>query len=67
LKESHLGQKNQFVGFMKQLRIKSILVLPLFFQLNLVEGQIQKGELILGKSIASEIAPNEQHRYQVNL
>jgi CubicO group peptidase (beta-lactamase class C family) len=44
-----------------------MLTLLLLFQLNLVEGQSQNGELTKGKSISSEIAPGEKHQYKVKL
>ena len=35
--------------------------------MGMVQGQIQKGELIEGKTAFSEITPNEKHQYKVNL
>lgn len=52
---------------MKPSRINLLLSLFLLFQMNLVQGQIQKGELTLEKSITSEIAPTEKHQYKVSL
>lgn len=52
---------------MKHLGIKLTLALFLLLQFNLAQGQIQKGELMIGKSMTSEIAPNEKHQYKVKL
>jgi len=52
---------------MKKSEIKLILTLLLFFQLNIVEGQTQKGVLSKGESVSSEIAPGEKHQYKVKL
>ena len=52
---------------MKNLDVKLMLTLLLFFQLNLVEGQTQSGELTKGESVSSEIAPGEKHQYKVKL
>lgn len=52
---------------MKHSGISLSLVLFLLLPLSLVQGQTQKGELIKGKTIASEIAPKEIHQYIVEL
>ena len=52
---------------MKNSDIKLMLTLLLLFQLNLVEGQSQNGELTKGKSVSSEISPGEKHQYKVKL
>ena len=52
---------------MKKSEIKLILTLLLFFQLNIVEGQTQKGVLSKGESVSSEIASGEKHQYKVKL
>lgn len=52
---------------MKPIRI--IIVCSVFFCLPLstILAQVQKGELLKGKTISAEIAPKEQHKYSVNL
>lgn len=52
---------------MKPERIKLLISFLLLFQFNFVQGQIQKGQLTIDKSITSEIAPGEKHQYKVNL
>lgn len=38
-----------------------------FLPLSMMFAQVQKGELLKGKTITTEIAPKEQHKYVVNL
>ena len=52
---------------MKSSGIKITTLLFFLFQMNLVQAQIQKGELIKGQTVSSEIAPNEKHQYKVKL
>ena len=52
---------------MKPIRIS--ISFGLFFCLffNMAQAQVQKGELLQGKTTSTEIAPKEQHKYVVNL
>ncbi len=52
---------------MKNSRIKLTVILFLFSQMSIVLAQNQKGELTIGKTISSDIAPNEKHKYKVSL
>ena len=52
---------------MKYFTIKISLIISLLFQMGFISGQTQKGALIKGKKMMSEIAPNEVHKYQVTL
>nr|HPH20619.1 hypothetical protein [Haliscomenobacter sp.] len=49
--------------------IKISIPFGLFFCLffNMALAQVQKGELLQGKTTSTEIAPKEQHKYTVNL
>jgi CubicO group peptidase (beta-lactamase class C family) len=52
---------------MEQLIIRLSLLLLLVTPMSLVQAQIQKGELIIGKLRSSEITPTEKHQYHINL
>lgn len=52
---------------MKVLKITTTLGLFLCSFYNLALAQVQKGELLKGKTVSVEIAPQEQHRYSVSL
>jgi len=52
---------------MKQNILKLAILLFSFAPTSLVNAQIQKGELLKGKPVSSEISPNEKHQYKVNL
>ena len=52
---------------MRHPQFKVAALLFLFFQISIVQAQIQKGELILDEKVSSEIGPGETHEYTVNL
>lgn len=52
---------------MKSIRISIVCNLFFCLSLNVALAQVQKGELLKGKTISTEIAPKEQHKYSVNL
>ncbi|MCJ7467881.1 MAG: serine hydrolase [Maribacter sp.] len=52
---------------MKQLIIRLALLLLLVSPMSILKAQIDKGELVTGKLISSEIAPTEKHHYKINL
>lgn len=49
--------------------IRTNISLGLFFclSLNVALAQVQKGELLKGKTVSAPLAPKEQHRYTVSL
>jgi CubicO group peptidase (beta-lactamase class C family) len=52
---------------MNQISIKLTLLLLLFIPVSSIQAQIEKGQLVQGKLIESEIASEEIHRYTINL
>lgn len=52
---------------MNQTIIRLSLLLLLFSPINIIQAQIQKGELFKGKLTTSEITPTEKHHYNINL
>ena len=52
---------------MKHSKIKFSILFFFIFQLPFLQAQTQKGVLLKGKTISSEIAPGEKHQYKVNL
>jgi|TARA_R110000737_G_scaffold157205_1_gene185739 CubicO group peptidase (beta-lactamase class C family) len=52
---------------MKSLLVLLSLILLLLTPFSTIHSQIQKGELIKGKILSSEIAPAEKHHYQITL
>lgn len=52
---------------MKALKITTTLGLFLCVFFNVALAQVQKGELLKGKTVSAEIVLKEQHRYSVNL
>lgn len=52
---------------MKQLTIKLNLLLLLLIPISNIHAQIEKGKLVQGKLIESEITSEQNHRYTINL
>ncbi|RIA09932.1 CubicO group peptidase (beta-lactamase class C family) [Flavobacteriaceae bacterium MAR_2010_72] len=52
---------------MNQTLIKLALLLVLVIPISTIEAQIEKGELVKGKSIASELTTGEKHQYKIKL
>jgi len=52
---------------MNQTIIRLSLVLFLFTPISILQAQIEKGELVQGKSISSEFNTSEKHQYKINL
>ncbi len=52
---------------MRYLKLVLTAFILLVFQINQLEAQTQKGELVKGKTASAEIAPGERHQYKVKL